>query len=105
MSRPTPWRHLLILSLAGSPGLAAAIDCDALREQVQQRIRANGVADAVVAIEPTGPLPEGAQLLGRCELGARQLVWRRGSVAGAPAPAVLTECDDGHRVTPGRCAP
>ncbi len=104
------WPGLAGMLLAASAAQGAGADCEALRAAIQARIRAHGVADAVVAIEDAGATPRG-KVVGQCELGTKRLVQlaappARPASSAASAPPrsrVITECDDGRTVTPGPC--
>jgi len=104
--RPTRWALAACLLL---PAWAGAVTCEDLREQVLAKYRANGVADVQIEIVDTAAA---GREVGRCDRGARKLVLLakggtapQAAASTPPARPVITECDDGRTVTPGRCKP
>lgn len=90
---------VLVLALAAAPALAAPSRCEALREQIEAKIRAAGVAQfSVTVIDAAASAP--GKVVGTCDRGARHIVYRRGGDEG-----ILTECKDGRVVRDGRCGP
>jgi hypothetical protein len=97
--RYLPWALLL----AAAP--AAALDCDTLRAQVEQKVRAGGVRDPVLRIVDASASAPG-RVVGSCERGARKVVHVAGPAASAAQPRrddVLTECKDGRVQIGGSC--
>lgn len=109
----------LTLGLA-SAGAAAASNCAAISAGIDAKIRAAGVADfTLVTLDAQAPAQ--GKVVGSCERGARQIVYRRGGDGSAPAAAaplattasapaartrgasVITECKDGSTPLDGRC--
>lgn len=110
--------------LLGATTATHALPCDELRQSIESGIRARGVTDfRVVAVDAAASAA--GQVVGRCDHGARKLVYQRGAAgtaaAAAPAarpaaaasaapgphrpprPAVITECADGRVITGGSC--
>lgn len=109
-----------------APGVAAANptpgNCDALREQIEAKIRASGVASFTLATVDADA-PADGKVVGSCDRGSRKIVYARGTgaaaAASAPMPApgvsppasaparrdtpVLTECKDGTVRYGGDC--
>jgi hypothetical protein len=88
---------------------AQAVDCEALRTQIEARIRANGVAQPQVRVVEAAASAAG-RVVGSCERGAKKIVYTASATAaGASAPAaprrasVITECADGRVITEGSC--
>lgn len=116
---------LAVLALV-SAGTAAANpapgNCDALREQIEAKIRASGVATFTVTVVEADA-PADGKVVGSCDRGSRKIVYARGTgaaaAASAPMPApvvsppasaparrdtpVLTECKDGTVRYGGDC--
>jgi len=89
---------MLALALAGATAMAAPSTCDALREQIEAKIRAAGVAQfSVTVIDAAASAP--GKVVGTCERGTRRIVYHRhrGGDEG-----ILTECKDGTVVRDGR---
>lgn len=109
-------RHLALLAplLLASAASRADGNCDAIRAQIDAKVRASGVADfalTVVDADAKADAKAEGKVVGSCALGARKIVYTRTpGTAAAPAPAptaaagarVLTECRDGS-VTYGDC--
>lgn len=118
--RPVP-RALSALVIALVADAAAAVEapaasnCDALRAQIDARIRASGVASFSLAVVDAEARAEG-KVVGTCERGTKKIVYARGDASGAApaapvapaAPArredaIVTECKDGSVVRGGDC--
>ncbi|MBE7417834.1 MAG: DUF1161 domain-containing protein [Ideonella sp.] len=82
---------------SASIAAAAPSTCDALREQIEAKIRAAGVAQfSVTVIDAAASAP--GKVVGSCERGTRRIVYRRGGDEG-----IVTECKDGSVSRDGRC--
>ncbi|WP_295639876.1 DUF1161 domain-containing protein [uncultured Methylibium sp.] len=111
------------LLAAVAPGAAAANpapgNCDALREQIEAKIRASGVASFTLAVVDADA-PADGKVVGSCDRGSRRIVYARSTGAAAAVPAasstsppasaparrdapVLTECKDGTVRYGGDC--
>jgi hypothetical protein len=104
----------VLLLLSALP--AWADNCDAIRAQIDAKVRAGGVVnfrlDTVDAAAPAA-----GRVVGTCDLGKRKIVYVAGapaSVAAVPAgPAsavkrtatesIITECRDGSMPRDGTC--
>lgn len=107
------WLIYIALASAGAAN-AAAENCEALRTQIESKIAAAGVTRFTVTTVDAGAAT-GGQVVGSCELGSKQIVYRRESTSPAPeatsngAPAragderILTECKDGTVSVGGDC--
>lgn len=71
----------LALLAAVAPAVAAGIDCEALRTQIDATIRARGVAAFTLTIVDAAAQAPG-RVVGTCERGTRKIVYAPG--AGAP---------------------
>jgi len=83
------------LGLAGST--VAADTCDALRAQIDSKIRSAGVERFTLAVVEAAASAPG-KVVGTCDRGAKKIVYLRGQDEG-----VLTECKDGSVSVGGRC--
>ena len=104
------------LLLVGSA--SSATTCEALRAQIDTKIRAAGVQNFTLSVMDAGANTDG-KVVGNCDLGTRKIVYLKSdaapvdtSTAGsssaaphAPAPpdAMLTECKEGYVSTGGDC--
>jgi len=96
-----------------SAGHAQSAGCDAIRAQIDAKVRASGVNDFTLSVLDADA-PSGGRVVGSCELGTRKIVYERTGSApsSAPAPtskarsgAVITECKDGWVNVGGECRP
>lgn len=94
-----------LLLLASASGHAGS-NCDAIRDQVEAKVRASGVTSFTLQVVDAQAKVAG-KVVGSCDLGTRKIVYQQ---AGASAPSagkprderILTECKDGS-VTYGNC--
>jgi hypothetical protein len=100
-----PLAGLLATALAG-PAMAAD-NCEALRADIEARIRAAGVVQpsvTVVAVDAAAP----GRTVGSCDLGRKKIVYLAQDTPATaiprPTTPVLTECRDGSTPVDGRCA-
>ena len=109
MLRPT----LSFLALLLATGANAADNCDAIRAQIESRIKAGGVASFTLTTIDAAASGVG-KLVGTCALGTRKILYVAApSTPGASAAArprkageaLLTECKDGSMSVGGDCKP
>ncbi|MFT3718049.1 DUF1161 domain-containing protein [Pseudorhodoferax sp.] len=99
-----PWWIPLAWLLAGSNALAQD-NCEALRGDIEARIRAAGVAGFSVTVLDAAQ-PADGRVVGNCAMGRKKIVYARHVAPPAPAAApMLTECRDGSTPLDGRCRP
>ena len=67
---------VVTLSLA-APAWAGK-NCDELKAEIEAKVKKNGVAKYSLEIVPTGTVKPEDKVVGRCEAGARQIVYKRG---------------------------
>jgi len=106
-SRNSRFKVLLhqIVALAGlgaASSSALAIGCAELSGSIDARMRANGLSNFSLAVVDTAVLSPG-KVVGTCDLGARKILYI--VEPGAAGRGVITECDDGRKVTNGPCKP
>jgi hypothetical protein len=110
----------LMLPLALACTASYADNCDALREQIEAKIKAAGVASFTVVVVDSADSASG-KVVGSCGKGAKKILYTQGPVAtgATPAPAqpaakptapakkapegILTECKDGTVSVGGGC--
>ncbi|HSV59486.1 MAG TPA: DUF1161 domain-containing protein [Variovorax sp.] len=100
------------LLLASSASQAADTNnCDAIRAQIDAKVRASGVSDFALSVVAADAQANG-RVVGSCDLGSRKIVYDRVSSPGvAPAQSkanprrerILTECKDGSVSMGGDC--
>ena len=109
---------LLLATLVWAGTASAAPNCDAIRAQVDAKIRASGVSNFTLSIV-AADAPVAGKVVGSCDLGTRKIVYVAGSQAARaaasappvsrPAPVrasrepMLTECKDGRVLVGGDC--
>src|SRR5689334_21576125 len=86
---------LLCAATAGAAHAQAA-SCEALRTQIDAKVRASGASGYTLAIVAADAKVAG-KVVGSCELGTKKIVYAAGRApASAPQEApILTECKDG----------
>lgn len=99
--------HLWLIPVAWLlAGSASAQDpCEALRAQIEARIRETGVAHFSVTTLDAGQTTAG-RVVGTCAMGKRKIAYvqHEAPAAGAlPRATMLTECRDGSSPLDGRC--
>lgn len=95
-------RNFLPLMLLGLGASAQAITCDELQAQIEAKLRAGGLKSfSGVTVEAAASAP--GREVGRCERGARKILYRPGTSAPARQEAILTECKDGSVSMGGNC--
>ena len=102
-----------LLALFTTAG-ASAGTCEALRAQIETRIRAAGVAVFTLEVVDAGHTAAG-KVVGTCDQGAKKIVYAQGQSANRPpsvaakppatprSDAILTECKDGSVSVGGDC--
>ena len=97
------------LLLASTASHADNNNCDAIRGQIDAKVRASGVTDFALAVVDANAQAEG-KVVGSCDLGSKKIVYQKTSVPAdspsKPRPArerILTECKDGSVSMGGDC--
>jgi Protein of unknown function (DUF1161) len=110
---------LPLAALVGAGAAFAAPNCDAIRAQVDAKIRASGVSNFTLNTVASDA-PVTGKVVGTCDLGTRKIVYVPGpqsavavaagaSSASRSAPVrakgepMLTECKDGSSSLGGDC--
>jgi hypothetical protein len=103
---------LVLLSFASICMPIRADTCDALKSQIESRIKASGVASFSLSVVAASA-PAAGKVVGTCGLGARKIVYTQPVAAttmpSAPKPrktadaAILTECKDGSMSLGATC--
>lgn len=97
------------LLLASTASHADNNNCDAIRAQIDAKVRATGVTDFSLAVVEANAQADG-RVVGSCDLGTRKIVYQKtlspGVSPSKPRPAreqILTECKDGSVSMGGDC--
>lgn len=105
-----------LLACSAAAGHAQGASCDAIRAQIDAKVRASGVNDFTLAVLDA-EAPSSGRVVGSCELGTKKIVYERSASAPQPAqPAqqprsrsksspIITECKDGTVSVGGDCKP
>jgi Protein of unknown function (DUF1161) len=98
---------VLTITLALACSASYASNCEALREQVESKIKAAGVASFTVTVVDSAANAAG-KVVGSCDKGAKKIMYLQTKAAGgAPAKptgnTMLTECKDGSAPVGGNC--
>ena len=67
----------LLLALAALPAYAEKKDCEALKGEIEAKLKAKGVAKYTLEIVARDAAAEGKEV-GTCDGGAKKIVYRRG---------------------------
>jgi hypothetical protein len=113
----SPSRLIPALLLLGST-TAWADNCDAIREQIDAKIKASGLTRHELSVADAGTAP-GGLVVGSCGNGMRRILLKAPEASGSsakPAPprrqapaaraehdAILTECLDGSMAVGATC--
>lgn len=88
---------------ASAAAAAAGENCDVLRDQIESRIAAAGVARFTVRTMDANAAVDSGRVVGTCGRGSRKIVY---DVQAGPAPSPMTtECRDGSTPVGGACKP
>lgn len=72
-----PVALMLALTVLASPAFAQRKDCNELKEEIDAKIRANGVAQFTTTIVDKDA-EENGQVVGTCDGGTKKIVYKRG---------------------------
>ena len=104
------WAAALLLAWSAACHAQGA-GCDAIKAQIDAKVRATGVNDFVLTVVEA-EAPAAGRVVGSCELGTRKIMYERTGSATAPAPKpgtrnsqIITECKDGTVSVGGNCKP
>lgn len=107
-----PARALFHALLLAAPAVHAASNCDAIREQIEAKLRAGGLKTFALEVVDADAPPRG-KVLGSCERGTKRIVQLGSTTTANVAPAappktpsrepILTECKDGRVSVGGDC--
>ena len=109
MTSCAPYFAVLACLMAATGAYAS--NCESIRSQIEQKVRASGVANPTVTIVDAAASAAG-RAVGSCDMGAKKIMYAQGS-AGQPGnvtssrpkrdEALLTECKDGTVQIGGSC--
>lgn len=106
---PATRRWLLLCTLAAAGPAVAASNCEAIRDQIDAKVRTSGVQRFALAIVE-GQAKVTGRVVGTCDMGSRKIVYSTDTAAGGRAVVarprdepLLTECKDGRVSVGGDC--
>jgi hypothetical protein len=67
----------LLLALAVTPALAQRKDCEALKGEIDAKIKKNGVANFTLTVVGSEAKEDG-KVVGTCDGGTKKIVYKRG---------------------------
>lgn len=77
--------------------------CDAIKAQIETKLRAAGVSRYTLSAVDAGAKVDG-KVVGTCDLGTKKIVYAQPDAAQKPAnEPILTECKDGSVSIGGDC--
>lgn len=71
------WISLLPLCLASSMALAAPKPCEELKQEIEVKIQAAGVASYTLEIVPNAEVKDPSMVVGSCEGGSKKIIYQR----------------------------
>lgn len=101
-------RPVLVTLLLSSSASHANNNCDAIRAQIEAKVRSSGVTEFSLSIVEAQARVSG-KVVGSCDLGTKQIIYNQGSPAAPAQPKpkaserILTECKDGSVSVGGDC--
>lgn len=96
------------LLLLSASSVAHAAGCDAIRAQIETKIRGSGVTSFALSVVEADAKASG-KVVGTCELGTKKIVYTTSATTTARPPSrqteerILTECKDGSVSMGGDC--
>ena len=89
---------------------AQAGNCEAIRAQIEAKVRASGVREFALTIVEADAKGVAGKVVGSCDLGSKKIVYSPSASSGAspsrPRPVeerIVTECKDGSVSLGGDC--
>lgn len=107
---------MALLACSATASHAQGAGCDAIRAQIDAKVRASGVNDFTLSVLDA-EAPSSGRVVGSCELGTKKIVYERSaSTQQSPQPSqapaakprsapMITECRDGSVSVGGNCKP
>ncbi|MFG0382754.1 DUF1161 domain-containing protein [Pseudomonas sp. zbq_18] len=71
------WMTLLAVCLFSSAALAAPKPCEELKEEIEVKIQAAGVASYTLEIVPNAEVEDPGMVVGSCEGGSKKIIYQR----------------------------
>jgi hypothetical protein len=101
-------------SHAQTPSDAPNANCEAIRAQIDAKVRASGVNDFSLSVVDADA-SAGGRVVGSCDLGTKKIMYERSGVSSPQSSApprpqpksdrIITECKDGSVNVGGGCKP
>lgn len=71
------WTLAVLLGLLGSTALAAPKPCAELKQEIEVKIQAAGVASYTLEIVPTADVTDPYMVVGSCENGSKKIIYQK----------------------------
>lgn len=71
------WIALLPVSLVSGLALAAPKPCEELKQEIEVKIQAAGVASYTLEIVPNAEVEDSNMVVGSCEGGSKKIIYQR----------------------------
>ena len=115
-----PLAAMALLACSATASHAQGAGCDAIRAQIDAKVRASGVNDFTLSVLDADT-PSSGRVVGSCDLGTKKIIYERSASApqapSQPQPEapgaksrsrsspMITECRDGSVSVGGNCKP
>lgn len=74
---------MLALGLVGSNAWAAPKSCEALKQEIEVKIQAAGVASYTLEIVPNEEVEDDSMVIGTCDNGSHKVIYQRNDLTGS----------------------
>ncbi|HUE92453.1 DUF1161 domain-containing protein [Pseudomonas sp.] len=71
------WTLAILLAVLSSTALAAAKPCEELKQEIEVKIQAAGVASYTLEIVPNDEAQDPNMVVGSCEGGTKKIIYQR----------------------------
>ena len=68
---------VILLTLLSSAALAAVKPCEELRQEIEEKIQAAGVASYTLEIVPNDEVSDETMVVGSCDGGTQKIIYQR----------------------------
>ena len=74
---------MLVLGMVSSSAWAAPKSCEELKQEIEVKIQAAGVASYTLEIVPNEEVEDDAMVIGTCDGGSRKVIYQRNDLTGS----------------------
>lgn len=72
-----PWLWVVLLGMCGSQAMAAVKPCAELKDEIEAKIQAAGVASYTLEIVANAEVGDESMVVGSCDGGTKKIVYQR----------------------------